>query len=293
MGETIKVCTYNIQNLLDGINDPYYRTSLKTKRQTEGAARILSELNADIVFLQEIENHVILSRLNKLIEKPYPIAYITQFDDSKKINVALLSRVPIHNVRELEFSRWGDPAKPPRGTLRAEVDLGKNRRLLAYGVHLKSNHGSHKSPDEHEKNIAKRVAALRIIKDDVDRIQEADPEVNYESIIVGDFNTDPDVERFASDPTIDVLESWKDLWRGFPLDERTTLAERQGDPELAWPSICFDRVVVSPGLTKAPWRADRPHVLQKGVDIANIYVHPGENDIHVSDHYPVYVELRR
>ena len=73
--------------------------------------------------------------------------------------------------------------------MRAEIKLDDKRHLLAYGVHLKSNHGSQDDPEEKKKNIAKRMAGLRIIKEDALKMSQANPGITYEVIVLGDFNT--------------------------------------------------------------------------------------------------------
>ncbi len=49
----------------------------------------------------------------------------------------------------------------------------------------------------------------------------------------------------AGDPSLKPLSDWKDLWRGRPLAERTTLPTRYGDPKLEFPPACFDRLFAS------------------------------------------------
>ena len=82
-----------------------------------------------------------------------------------------------------------------------------------------------------------------------------------------------------------------DLWAGRPLEERITIPARRGDPDLEFPSACFDRMIVSPALTRAPWKVGKIEVLPRGVDTENVFSRVGENEIHASDHYPVYVDI--
>jgi hypothetical protein len=103
---------------------------------------------------------------------------------------------------------------------------------------------------------------------------------------------DPDQEQFATDPSFSSLSGWVDLWRGRPVEERITLPTRVGDPTLLFPPATFDRFFVSASLQEPPWVAGRPYVLQQGVDTNNVLSLPGENG-HVSDHYPVYLDIVR
>ncbi|NKB23443.1 MAG: hypothetical protein GKR87_03485 [Kiritimatiellae bacterium] len=287
----IRVCTYNIQNFTDGIDDGVYRTPSVTDWQARNAAKILKNIGADIVFIEEIENRHILKRLNDYMDSPYPIVFITQFDSKRrngKLNIAILSHWPIDEVHELDFKHVNDPARPPRGAISAQINLGQDHHLLLYGVHLKSNYGNRKT------NIRKRQAGLRIIhKDAMDIMSSADSSRTWEVMIIGDMNVDPDAEAFKEDLSLDPVKDWKDLWRGFPIEERASLPKRDGDPDIDYPAVAFDRAIVSSALTEKPWVAKRPYVVRQGVDINNVFVKPGQNEIHVSDHYPVYVDLVR
>ena len=232
-----------------------------------------------------------MERLNSELETPYAHLYISQFNSSsrdKKLNIAVASRLPMIEVVELDFSTVTEsPVNLSRGSVRFRLELEEGRHLLGYGVHLKSNYG------EHEQNIQKRKISSEIIRTDADAVVAANPGVSFEVIVLGDTNVDPDLPKWAKDPSLSVFDDWKDLWRGVPLDTRTTLAKRLGDPEMAFDPVCFDRVIVSQALTKVPWKIDQPVVKQAGVDTSNIYVSPGENDIHVSDHYPVYIDIKK
>ena len=78
-----------------------------------------------------------------------------------------------------------------------------------------------------------------------------------------------------------------------PVDERTTIPTRYGDPAFAYPPAAFDRIVISPGLSKAPWKIKSLHVLKQGVRVDNVYVHPGQDSSTASDHYPFFGDLVR
>ena len=88
-----------------------------------------------------------------------------------------------------------------------------------------------------------------------------------------------------------------DLWRGRPIEERTTIPTRHpgpdGDPLMVFPPAAFDRIYASKNLGgAAPWRVGSPQAIQKGADVENNLTPPGV-DGHVSDHYLAYVDLER
>jgi endonuclease/exonuclease/phosphatase family metal-dependent hydrolase len=291
VGDRIRVCSYNTQDFYDGINDGTNATPAMSERHAHGVAALLDEIDPDIVVLEEMENALALKKLNDALKKPYPVAFITRFaslwGEEQKLNIAVLSRVPLAGLRELDFGYFKGRGRPPRGMLSFFVELGQGRRLLFYGVHLKSNFG------DRAKNEFQRLSAMNILKADVDGMLSRYPRNEWEVLVLGDMNVDPEDAQFAKDPTFKPMRGWVDLWRGRPLAERVTLPTRRGDPALEFAPVTFDRFFASTNLVAAPWRVGQPQALQRGVDTNSVFTLPGQGDIHVSDHYPIYVDIVR
>jgi hypothetical protein len=57
-----------------------------------------------------------------------------------------------------------------------------------------------------------------------------------------------------------------------------------------FPPALFDRVVVQPELRVKPWQTSLPSVIMKGTEVNDVNVLPGQGD-HVSDHYPIYLDI--
>jgi endonuclease/exonuclease/phosphatase family metal-dependent hydrolase len=289
VGDRIRVCSYNTENFGDGINDGTNATAEMAKGHAHGVAGILGEIDPDIVVLEEVENSLALKMLNDALKTPYPVAFITRFASSwgeeQKLNIAVLSRVPLAGLRELDFGYFKGRGRPPRGMLSFYVELGQGRRLLVYGVHLKSNFG------DRVKNEFQRLSAMKILRADADKMLSRYPQNEWEVLVMGDTNVDPEEEQFAKDPTFRPMRGWVDLWRGRPLAERITLPTRRGDPALEFAPVTFDRFFASTNLLATPWRVGQPQVLQRGVDTKSVFTLPGQGDVHVSDHYPVWVDV--
>lgn len=287
-GERIRVAAYNIEHFTDGQGDGPDRTPERVSNQARRAAALLNEIGPAVILLMETENERVLGELNAHLQPPFPVAYITRLgdgsNDQEKMNLGLLSRLPVAAVTEVDFGPLKGPGRPTRGFLRAVLDLDEGHRLVLYAVHLKSNFGYR------PRNIAQRQSTLEMIAEDARKLAASDPSVHWEMLIAGDTNVDPELPEFAGDPSLKPLKEWKDLWRGRPLAERTTVPTRYGDPALEFPPACFDRWFASPGLTEAPWRAGAPQALPRGVETRRIDSKPGEGE-HVSDHYPIYVDL--
>ena len=294
--DRLRVATYNLEHFTDGRHDEPGRTPEVFVNHARDAAAIIAEVDPDVLVLQEIENGRTLEFLNEQFERPYAYIYISKLrqtsGENERLNLALLSRVRPHDVRQLGFYNLGGKSRPARGSLAAEFDLGDGSSLLVYAIHLKSNFG------EMPRNQAQRAIALHQIAADAvaERLQN-DP-APTSVIILGDTNVDPDCPAFADDPSLEPLAgSYVDLWRGRPIEERTTiptrLAGETGDPLLVFPPSAFDRIFASKNLVaNGPWRVGRPETVQKGTDTANNLTQPGFNG-HVSDHHIAYVDLTR
>lgn len=294
--DRIRIATYNLEHFTDGRNDGPERTPEVFMAHAQGAAAIIAEANPDILLLQEIENERVLEYLNDQLDPPYSYIYVSKLSQSsgarEKLNLALLARLRPRNVRQLGFHALAGAGRPARGALAAEFDLGAGSRLLAYNIHLKSNFG------EAPRNQAQRAIALHQIAADAvaERLQN-DP-IPTSILILGDTNVDPDNEAFAADPSLEPLAgSYVDLWRGRPIEERTTIPTRQpgpeGDPLLVFPPAAFDRIFASKNMAAGgPWRVGQPETIQKGTDTSNNLTQPGING-HVSDHHIVYVDISR
>lgn len=289
-GDGLRICSYNVENFTDGVGDGDARAPATALRHARAAAALLDEIRPDVVVLQEVENEQAVRLLNDALAVPFPVGYMTRFRNrdgqTDKLNIAVLSRVPLLEATELDFGALRGRGCPPRGALRFLVDLGDGRALLVYGVHLKSNFG------RRTKNIVQRHNALRFVAQDA-RVLAGGIGRKVEMMVLGDVNTDPEGRGFAGDRSLDPLAGWVDLWRGRPLEERVTVPTRHGDPAVEFEPATFDRFFVSPDLRVAPWVAGEPGSLQRGVDTSNVHALPGETDLHVSDHYPVYVDLAR
>ncbi|MBU4459466.1 MAG: endonuclease/exonuclease/phosphatase family protein [Verrucomicrobia bacterium] len=285
----LRVVTYNIENFGDGVGDKG-RTPEIAAAHARDAAALIAGLDPDLIVLQEIENAKALALLNSALPRPYPTGYVTDFRPrSGRIgdhNVAILSRVSVADVVERDFGAMTGDIIPTRGFLRCTVPLPGDRRLVVYGTHLKSNFG------RRDRNLAQRRIAMEAIRGDADEVLRGPGAAQTEVLLAGDMNTDPDSREFANDPTLDAFRDWIDLWRGRPLAERGTCPTRVGDPTRVFPPAAFDRILVAPAMTNRPWVVvSPPRLLAEGVNTKDVYALPGTGRGHVSDHYPVAVDL--
>ncbi len=286
----VRVASYNIEHFTDGIDDGPARRAEAVTNQAARAARLIGEINPDVLVVQEIEGSNSVRLLNAQLTRPFTEAWITQFGtgsgNEDKLNLAVLSRLAVRDAEELDFGPLTGPGRPTRGLLRFSVELGDSHRLLVYVLHLKSNFGNK------PRNIAQRQATLEILRRDAESVAQAHPGIKWEMLALGDTNVDPELPEFAQDTSFQPLREWRDLWRGQPMPRRATIPTRLGDPAKEFPPACFDRIFASPALAEPPWKAGVPGVVQRGCDTNDCFTLPGEKN-HISDHFPVYIDLVR
>ena len=110
-------------------------------------AQALAEVDADIVALQEIESLDTLKRFNRnqLSDLGYQYAMCIDGNDSRGIDVGILSRLPFLYIRSHQWDERTDrPGEPVFGRDCLEVDvlLPSGRTLTVYINHFKSIAGN-------------------------------------------------------------------------------------------------------------------------------------------------------
>ncbi|HMP90523.1 MAG TPA: endonuclease/exonuclease/phosphatase family protein [Kiritimatiellia bacterium] len=290
-GDHVRVAFYNIEMFTDGISDGKNRTEELAMIQAAGAARIVEQIKPDILFISEIENDRALGYLNNSFSNSYPLGYLSVFGSgssrAEKMNIAMLTRYQPVSATKLDFSTLVGAGRPTRGVFRAIFDLGDSHYLLVYAVHLKANFG------DKNRNYSQRVNAMNIIQRDKLDITQKYPNRNWEMIVLGDFNTDPTLDNLRDDPTLSVLGHWSDIWLEHPsTSQYHTVATRYGDPRREFPPSLFDRILVHQSLREKPWDVSLPGTVMEGTETHDVSVLPGQGG-HISDHYPIYIDLRR
>ncbi len=158
----------------------------------ENTGRIIDELKADVLCLVEVENRPVLRRFNETILKqaPYPHANLIDGNDERGIDVGLLSRRPVIDMRSHTDDL--DPAtnRPifSRDCAEFEIDIPGTRHLWVLVNHFKSRgYGSKASNDARRKRQAETVAAI---------LRRFDLEKQW-VIVAGDFNELPSSDSLA------------------------------------------------------------------------------------------------
>ena len=179
----------------------------------QNTARVVKAVNADILCVIEVDNRIALNRFNEqllAVEKvDYPHTMVIDGNDERGIDVGILSRFPITNIKP----HIDDKYKSTNGRFfkifsrdcpEYSVDIGDGQTVHVLCNHLKSKgYGSQASNDAKRKRQANRI--VEILK-------------NYDLtkdfvVVAGDLNDTPGREPLQKLLTLtnlhDVLNSPK------------------------------------------------------------------------------------
>ncbi|MDX2439153.1 MAG: helix-hairpin-helix domain-containing protein [Desulfobacterales bacterium] len=179
--KTFKVATYNLENLFDLTRDgteyqeyipntSYGWTKDIVNIKYTNIARVMKDLGADVVALQEVESKkALIALLRKL--KAFGVDYpYFEIADSKAtpVKCAVLSKFPIIEKEEIQVYN-----KIARNILKITLDIDSNR-LILFVNHWKSKRGPESMRIAYAKKLKREIGKL---KEDVD------------FILIGDFNS--------------------------------------------------------------------------------------------------------
>lgn len=173
-----KVATYNVENLFDLMpngreyeeympHNKHQWNAQNFQKKIENISRVIKDLDADIVALEEIENENALQKLNLALgNKAYPYSFFPLKKERSSIESALLSRFPITSSESLMIK---DQA---RGIHKVSVKI-EQKTLVLYLNHWPAN------KEKVEERVMYAVALNGLIK--------KAPQEEY--IILGDLNS--------------------------------------------------------------------------------------------------------
>jgi endonuclease/exonuclease/phosphatase family metal-dependent hydrolase len=179
----LKLATYNVENLFDLNNngseyDEYIPNTQSNwnkntyKIKLENISKVIKELNADIIALQEVESLQALKDLKLILKKKglyYPFYKIANKKNTT-IKVAVLSKIPFVYTKEISITS----SKKYRNILEIKLNINNNE------LYLFINHWKSKSAPE-----SKRIISAKALRN---RIKEIG--LNKNIILLGDFNSD-------------------------------------------------------------------------------------------------------
>ena len=194
---TVRIATANVENLFARYNfrkdyDPASETGfginnlafdLHDPDARKITGKMLREVDADILCLQEIENLEVLERFNSrhLASKKYKHRIVIDSHDPRHIDVGILSRYPLSNIRTYRHERNEANTAWLFSRDNLEVDVNIDGTLLTLMVnHFKS------MIDTREDTRPRREAQVDRVAEIVD--QRFGPKYEEKFIVLGDFN---------------------------------------------------------------------------------------------------------
>ena len=182
LGAELKIATYNVENLFDLHKNgseykeyiPYTKSRWNKKTyavKLHNIARVIKDINADIIALEEVESLQALKDLRYTLKKKglyYPYYKIANLKQTT-VKVALLSKIPFIYAREIAVTS----SYEYRNILEVKYKLNNEE------LYLLINHWKSKAGPE-----SMRIVSAKVIKK---RIQELGYDKNI--IVLGDFNS--------------------------------------------------------------------------------------------------------
>lgn len=180
---TVKIATYNVENLFDLTRDGYeykeyipYDKSQWNKQnyraKLNNLARVIKDIDADIIALEEIESKQALQDLRTTLKNKGLFYQYFAIADKKNttIKVALLSKYPFVYTREVQVAY----SYKYRNILEAKFRIN-NQDLYLFVNHWKSKAGPESMRIVSAKKLRQRIEAIGYDKN---------------IILLGDFNSD-------------------------------------------------------------------------------------------------------
>lgn len=275
----VKFTTYNVENLFDGVDDPFKDDGpAKPEKEKIALANVLKSLNSDVIALQEVENKEIIQEVLTLAGMKDRYNIIVGKSDGRGIACALLidKKYPIkkYSINEGESTFYRPPVE-------AVIELSPGFNIKIYSVHFKAKMDPHSQ--EQRKKEAKRLIELA-------------RKENVATVIMGDFNDLPSSEvseLFESNGFTDVRKidklskdvdtpthfSTENIEKNldFPQEESFDIEEEKSKIK---PSI-LDYIRISYDL--------KSYIIQGSFDVLEKNENP--NVLLASDHRPISVSF--
>jgi endonuclease/exonuclease/phosphatase family metal-dependent hydrolase len=296
-----RVASFNVENLFaryrfrtnfepreaDGftVNNLAFEIYEETEKRI--TARAIQAVDADVLALQEVESLPVLDRFCRqyLASMGYAHRILVDGNDPRQIDVAVLSRLPLANLRTHRHERDADGQLLfSRDLLEVDVDV-RGKPLTLYLSHLKSMLGGRDETHARRAEQAARIAAV---------LDAAEKPRGYKGnfIVLGDFNDYPD-EESALTPLLGHQELVNVVER-LPKAERWThyyARGKKGEKTNQLDYLLLGRALDTRAKKPAPqilrqglpWRA----AAYEGERFEGV----GEDNPKASDHCPLSVDI--
>jgi endonuclease/exonuclease/phosphatase family metal-dependent hydrolase len=200
-------------------------------------ARVIAEVDADVLLVQEVEDRLTLQRFNKQVlgaalgGRPYPYTMVIDGNDTRGIDVGVLSRHPITSLRSHIFDQRPD-GRPVFSRDCPEYEIAVDGTpLWLLGNHFKSQlHGG--------------GAELRLAQAErVVRIYEAARARSARVLVAGDLNDSPGSAPITTLRATGLRDAMSHPdYRGDPGTHHTGRSDRDKLDYLFFPPELWERI---------------------------------------------------
>lgn len=313
----VRIATFNAENLFaryrfndetpgdivtDGwkINDTKFSVYDETSKELTSLA--IKEAKADILALQEIENHDVLKKFRTTFlggYKTYPYTMLVSGNDPRLIDVAVMSKFPIKHARSYMHLRRKDNKwwAFSRDCLEVDVAIKDGFNLTLFINHFKSMLDKSDPKNGRKNTRAKRVEQSEKVMEIVKSRFGENPG-NHLFIILGDLNDYLETDNQGTSGIKNLVE-WDQIENvidRLPKDERWThyYKGHQNSGDAAYKQL--DYILPSKSISQA--NPDiLPEIIRNGMPLrASKYQGPrfegiGQNKPKASDHCPFVFEI--
>jgi len=301
----VRIATFNVENLFmrwkfkDGVDPAEANKRGWTVDQALFAelgvdakslsGKAIRELEADVVALQEVEDVDTLKNFRSQFlggRSAYPYVAGVDGNDPRKIDVAVISKLPIVHIRSYQHLMDSVSKTAPlfsRDCLEVDIDVD-GRPLTLFVNHFKSMMGGRKNTSARRKRQAKEV--VKLVKE-----RFKDPR-KASFVVLGDLNDYLEKDQQGSSG-ISTLVKWdavENVVARCPKDERWThyYAGRNAYKQLDYILLSKALADANPGVPTIMRKGMPPRASQyKGERFAGV----GEDGPKSSDHAPVAMDI--
>lgn len=296
---TIRLATYNVENLFDTKDDPALTGDLddlkdaKPEAHKKAVAATIRKIDADVLALEEIESLEALTEFRDQHLQGLGYDYIESFDagDERGIEQSVLSRFPLKDAKnwvgmalegehpEMDGrypNKWhGKPVTFHRTPLRVTVEVPADKAggdkpydLTLFVVHHKSARNFNYWRESEAKGVLKLVGEF----------QKDAPDANV--VVLGDFNAETQDDSLQ----VYLAAGFHDLFIDRPLADTTTFTHAS---ERAIDLILYTSAVKNEIVTSSRFVLGTPQ-LKPEEDWRTAPKPEG----YASDHSPVVVDIK-
>lgn len=188
LSKRIRVATFNVRNLFDAVDNPYFAdesTTAKPRKEMERLAHTINAIDADAIALQEVESRGYLQRFNDVFlgDMAYEVVHYAG-NDQRGSGLAVLTRIPVGQVTSHRHRRFRNPqgniCRFSRDLLCVEMLHPFAQPFEIWVTHLKSKRGG--AEETEPQRMAEALEIRRLFAEKIER----DPKARI--LLMGDFN---------------------------------------------------------------------------------------------------------